>query len=170
MLICHEHHEGSPPRAHSCSEPGICVFMSVLYLAMIHDQALMASKHFLVETENKPEGGLGRFKLILFRFTFCSPSHPPPCLRPPPASFQPQHSTPTTSPSIFLFTFTADADIAEKEGQDERVPADKEGVENSNISSTDLDTKGQDYGRGEIFSIKNPFIGGGGWECAYRLT
>ena len=50
------------------------------------------------------------------------------------------------------------------------MPADKEGVENSNISSTDLDTKGQDYGRGEIFSIKKPFIGGGGWECAYRLT
>ena len=88
MLICHEDHEGSPPRAHSCNEPGICVFTSVLYLAMIHDQALMASKHFLVETENKPEGGLGRFKLILFRFTFCSPSHPPPCLRPPPASIQ----------------------------------------------------------------------------------
>ena len=70
MLICHEDHEGSTPRAHSCNEPGICVFMSVLYLAMIHDQALMASEHFLVETENKPEGGLGRFKLIFLGLFF----------------------------------------------------------------------------------------------------
>ena len=83
-------------------------------------------------------------------------------------------STPTFNPHyvpVHLFIhLTADADIAEEEGQDERVPADKEGVENPNISSTDLDTKRQDYGRGEMFSIKNPFIGGGGWECAYRLT
>ena len=31
----------------------ICVFVIVLILAMIHDQALVASKHFLIETENK---------------------------------------------------------------------------------------------------------------------
>ena len=31
----------------------ICVFVFVLILAMIQDQALVASKHFLIETENK---------------------------------------------------------------------------------------------------------------------
>ena len=31
----------------------ICVFVFVLILAMIQDQALVASKHFLNETENK---------------------------------------------------------------------------------------------------------------------
>ena len=31
----------------------ICVFVSVLILAMIQDQALVASKHLLVETEDK---------------------------------------------------------------------------------------------------------------------
>ena len=30
----------------------ICVFVSVLILAMIQDQALVSSKHFLVETED----------------------------------------------------------------------------------------------------------------------
>ena len=36
-----------------CNDPGIFVFVPVLILAMIQDQALVASKHFLVETENK---------------------------------------------------------------------------------------------------------------------
>ena len=31
----------------------ICVFVFVLILAMIQDQAMVASKHFLIETENK---------------------------------------------------------------------------------------------------------------------
>ena len=31
----------------------ICVFVSVLILAMIQDQAMVSSKHFLVETEDK---------------------------------------------------------------------------------------------------------------------
>ena len=31
----------------------ICVFVSVLILAMIQDQALVSSKHFLVETEDR---------------------------------------------------------------------------------------------------------------------
>ena len=31
----------------------ICVFVFVLILAMIQDQALVASKHYLVETENQ---------------------------------------------------------------------------------------------------------------------
>ena len=36
-----------------CNDPGIFVFVSVLILAMIQDQALVASKHYLVETEDK---------------------------------------------------------------------------------------------------------------------
>ena len=40
----------------------ISMFSSVLILAMIQDQALVASmKHLLVETEDKPEDGLSRF-------------------------------------------------------------------------------------------------------------
>ena len=55
----HEHQEYSSPRAHCmCNDPGICVlcicvFVTVLILAMIQDQALVASKHFLVQTEDK---------------------------------------------------------------------------------------------------------------------
>ena len=37
------------------------MFVSVLILAMIQDQALVASKHYLVETEDKVEDGLGKF-------------------------------------------------------------------------------------------------------------
>ena len=33
----------------------------VLILAIIQDQALVASKHYLVETEDKVEDGLGTF-------------------------------------------------------------------------------------------------------------
>ena len=55
----HEDHEDSTPRAHSGNDPGICVCVSLLSLAII--QALVASKHYMVETENKPKGGLGRF-------------------------------------------------------------------------------------------------------------
>ena len=59
----HEDQEYSSPRAHcKCNDPGIFVFVSVLILAMIQDQALVASmKHLLVETEDKPEDGLSRF-------------------------------------------------------------------------------------------------------------
>ena len=39
----------------------ISMFLSVLILAMIQDQALVASKHYLVETEDKIEDGLGTF-------------------------------------------------------------------------------------------------------------
>ena len=56
----HEDHEDSTPRAHSGNDPGICVCVSLLSFAIIHEQALVASKHYLVETENKPRGGLGR--------------------------------------------------------------------------------------------------------------
>ena len=50
----HEDQEYSSPPAHcKCNDPGILVFVSVLILAMIQDQALVASKHFLVETEDK---------------------------------------------------------------------------------------------------------------------
>ena len=49
----HEDQEYSSPPAHcKCNDPGIFVFVSVLILAMIQDQALVASKHFLVETDN----------------------------------------------------------------------------------------------------------------------
>ena len=37
------------------------MFVSVLILAMIQHQALVASKHYLVETEDKVEDGLGTF-------------------------------------------------------------------------------------------------------------
>ena len=39
----------------------ICVFGSVLILSMIQDQALVASKYYLAETEDKIEDGLGTF-------------------------------------------------------------------------------------------------------------
>ena len=38
----------------------IQVFVSLPSLAMIQDQALVASKHYLVETKEKPGDGLGR--------------------------------------------------------------------------------------------------------------
>ena len=37
------------------------LLLIVLILAMIQDQALVASKHYLVETEDKVEDGLGTF-------------------------------------------------------------------------------------------------------------
>ena len=43
----------SPPVHCKCNDPGTFVFVSVLILAIILDQALVASKHFLVETENE---------------------------------------------------------------------------------------------------------------------
>ena len=47
----HEDQEYSSPRAHcKCNDPGIFVF--VLILAMIQDHSLVASRHFLIETEN----------------------------------------------------------------------------------------------------------------------
>ena len=50
----HEDQEYSSSSAHcKCNDPGIFVFVSVLILAMIQDQALVASKHLLVETEDK---------------------------------------------------------------------------------------------------------------------
>ena len=52
----HEDQEYSSPPSHcKCNDPGILVFVSVLILAMIQDQALVASKHYLIETnENSP--------------------------------------------------------------------------------------------------------------------
>ena len=48
------HEDNSSPPVHcKCNDPGTFVFVSVLILAIIQDQALVASKHFLVETENK---------------------------------------------------------------------------------------------------------------------
>ena len=56
----HEDQESSSPRAHcKCNGPGtfcVSVSVSVLILAMIQDQALVASKrskHYLVETKEK---------------------------------------------------------------------------------------------------------------------
>ena len=50
----HEDQEYSSPRAHcKFNDPGICVFVFALILTMVQDQALVASKHFLVETEDK---------------------------------------------------------------------------------------------------------------------
>ena len=50
----HEDQEYSSPPVHcKCNDPGTFVFVSVLILAIIQDQALVASKHFLVETENE---------------------------------------------------------------------------------------------------------------------
>ena len=62
----HEDQEHSPPCAHSCNGPGICVFASVLILAMVQDQVLVASKHYLIETENKFRDVGGRFFLVRF--------------------------------------------------------------------------------------------------------
>ena len=48
--------ESSSPRAHcKCNDPGIVfffVFLSVFISAMIQDHSLVASRHFLIETEN----------------------------------------------------------------------------------------------------------------------
>ena len=60
----HEDQEHSSPRAHCiCNDPGTCilfVLVSVLILAMIQDQALVAAKrrtkHYLVETKEKSPG------------------------------------------------------------------------------------------------------------------
>ena len=50
----HEDQEYSSPPVHcKCNDPGTFIFVSVLILAIIQDQALVASKHFLVETENE---------------------------------------------------------------------------------------------------------------------
>ena len=50
----HEDQDYSSPPVHcKCNDPGTFVFVSVLILAIIQDQALVASKHFLVETENE---------------------------------------------------------------------------------------------------------------------
>ena len=64
----HEDQEYSSPRAHcKCNDPGIFVFVSVLILAMIQDQALVASKHYLVETNENSPGDkqvVGSFKIL----------------------------------------------------------------------------------------------------------
>ena len=59
----HEDQEYSSPPVHcKRNDPGTFVFVSVLILAIIQDQALVASKkHYMVETEDKPEDGLSRF-------------------------------------------------------------------------------------------------------------
>ena len=52
----HEDQECSFPRARcKCNDPGICVFLYLCFiLALIQDQALVASKHYLLETKEKP--------------------------------------------------------------------------------------------------------------------
>ena len=56
---CHEDQEYSSPPAHcKYNDQGIvyfciCVFVSVVILEIIQDQALVASKHLLIETEDK---------------------------------------------------------------------------------------------------------------------
>ena len=52
----HEDQECSFPRARcKCNDPGICVFLYLCFiLALIQDQALVASKHYLIETKEKP--------------------------------------------------------------------------------------------------------------------
>ena len=53
----------------------ICVFVFVLILAMIQDQALVASKHFLIETENKnvaDNAEVGRVVCFLSGSAFCT--------------------------------------------------------------------------------------------------
>ena len=74
----HEDQEHSSPCAHS-GNPGICVFVSVLILAMLQDKAMVASKHYLVETEAKSKGVRGSFFLYLplsrFRYWLCLNAH-----------------------------------------------------------------------------------------------
>ena len=78
----HEGQEYSSPRAHcKCNGPGtfcVSVSVSVLILAMIQDQALVAakrSKHYLVETKGKSQGHkqvVGLFKIhISFTNSHC---------------------------------------------------------------------------------------------------
>ena len=53
----------------------ICVFVFVLILAMIQDQALVASKHLLTETENKTvadNAEVGRVVCFLSGSAFCT--------------------------------------------------------------------------------------------------
>ena len=49
----HEDQDYSSPVHCKCNDPGTFVFVSVFILAIIQDQALVASKHFLVKTENE---------------------------------------------------------------------------------------------------------------------
>ena len=53
---------------------------------------------------------------------------------------------------------TEDVDIVEEDGQDGKVPGNEEAAEN--ISSPDLDTKGQDYRRRPTKK----------WECAFKRS
>ena len=43
----------------------ICVFVAVLILSMIQDRAMVASKNYLIETEDKLENGLGNMSIFL---------------------------------------------------------------------------------------------------------
>ena len=53
---------------------------------------------------------------------------------------------------------TEDVDIVEEDGQDEKVPGNKEVAEN--ISSPDMDTKGQDYRQHRTRKL----------ECAFKRS
>ena len=70
-------------------------------------------------------------------------------------------STRTFDPFLFhliVHLNTEDVDIVEEDGQDEKVPGNEEVAEN--ISSPDLDTKGQDYRRRPTKK----------WECAFKRS
>ena len=53
MMKTNNQEYSSPPVHCKCNDPGTFVFVSVFILAIIQDQALVASKHFLVQTEDK---------------------------------------------------------------------------------------------------------------------
>ena len=73
-------------------------------------------------------------------------------------------STRTFDPFLFHLIVhlnnTEDVDIVEEDGQDGKVPGNEEIAENSNISSPDLETKGQDY---RWRRTKK-------WECAFKRS
>ena len=61
----HEDQENSSPSCAHSGNPGLCAFVAVLTLSMIQDKAMVASKHFLIETEDKLKDGLGNMSIFL---------------------------------------------------------------------------------------------------------
>ena len=64
-LWSHEDQENSFPSCAHSGSPGLCVFVAVLTLSMIQDKAMVASKHFLIETEDKLKDGLDNMSIFL---------------------------------------------------------------------------------------------------------